>query len=138
MCSCVETPCKKCQDCIIQMQDFITTRGTEIDSGVVGNAFAAACKAHPFSRPAATCDAIGAFIRLRPNAGKRAGALCGLLESCGAGIGSSCTISAGALSGALDMCSLEGITGGQAVPGVLNATEGKRLWSYWQNWSSVH
>jgi hypothetical protein len=107
------------------MQDFISTRGTETNTTLVADAFAVICKSFPFNRPAATCDAIGAFLRLRPNAGKRAGILCGLLESCGPSVGASCSISAGGLSGALEMCTLEGIAGGQLLPGVLNSTQGK-------------
>ena len=122
----METPCKKCKDCIVQIQDFAGAQALETNLTLVANAFAVACKSYPFNRPAATCDAIKAFINLKGNVGKRAGALCGLLESCAAGVGTDCIITAGSLTGPLDVCSMEGVQGGQAVPGV-QTTEGRHI-----------
>jgi hypothetical protein len=123
-CRCVETPCKKCKDCIVQMQDFIGAQALETNMTAVANAFAATCKSFPFNRPAGTCDGIKAYIMVKGNVGKRAGALCGLLESCAAGLGSDCSITAGSLTGRLDVCSVEGVQGGKTVPGV-QGTEGR-------------
>jgi hypothetical protein len=74
------TPCKRCRDCVANMQPYISSlsvSGAPTTPEGIGAAFADACAAPPFSRPTADCQDMRDFIARSNNGnlGRRAGEL---------------------------------------------------------------
>jgi hypothetical protein len=74
------TPCKRCRDCIANMQPYITSlsvSGAPTTPEGIGAAFAAACASPPFSRASGTCRVMADIISKsnQGNMGRRAGTL---------------------------------------------------------------
>ena len=118
---CVETPCKRCSDCVSQLQSFVTSQPTNTTAAAIGDAFYSACASYPLNRPAPICSVVRTFILFskRGNLGRRAGALCGMLDACGAAVGPECAITSGDSTGSFDACTVGGVQGASAaLPGV--------------------
>lgn len=120
---CVDTPCKTCKSCILKLQNHTTTEAhLLINSSQVATDFYGLCMDPATGLEQSSCQPMADYIGFtwNNNFGKRAGALCGMLNQCALDIASSCQLSNGAsLTGALDTCTVEGIALGAQLPGVL-------------------
>jgi hypothetical protein len=119
---CVETPCKRCSDCVSHLQAYVSSQSVDATPTAIGDAFYSACTSYPLNRPAPMCLKVRTFILFskRGNLGRRAGALCSMLDACGAGVGPECNITTGSVTGSFDPCTIEGVRGGSdSLPGVL-------------------
>ncbi|KAF8061401.1 hypothetical protein HT031_004492 [Scenedesmus sp. PABB004] len=112
---CVATPCAKCQACLSTLAPVIAAQ-----RNATTPSYTAACAAFPGAT--ATCTAINiAYIAPVGSSGLiglRAGALCKALDQC-TGLPATCaltaTVGAVNVTGALDTCTAEGITGGSQL-----------------------
>jgi hypothetical protein len=125
----VKTPCRQCNDCLKEWGRFAAQQRFQTASSAVAQAFAKECTSS--GRSLAACAAVNSSIiaSTAGNYAKRAGLVCQALGECNAAAyGANCSLSApraaspGSLTSAsqLDLCSLEGLPNGTALPGVSN------------------
>jgi hypothetical protein len=99
----------------------------------ISSRFLAACTSRFTKGDTLLCREISSAIAFsyQGNLGKRAGALCSRLGNCTDDLltaGSTCTLVASTqLSGRLDLCTREGVTGATGVSGVASAAAGMSL-----------
>jgi hypothetical protein len=106
------TPCKRCRDCVANMQPYISSlsvSGAPTTPEGIGAAFAAACAAPPFSRASGTCRVMADIITKsnQGNMGRRAGGSEFLLWQCSpAHLNTMCWLAAGSSQHCAMMCML--------------------------------
>jgi hypothetical protein len=128
----VVSPCKRCENCIREVQPFSSGQGvaTSTDAVDASSRFLAACTSRFTRGDTLLCRDISSAIAFsyQGNLAKRAGALCTRLGNCTedlAAASSTCTLAAGAqLSGRLDLCTREGVVGATGVAGVASSSAG--------------
>lgn len=126
----VLTPCQKCSACVQAMQTVVAATTLMTDRFSIGGAVFEECKQFWKDTPATNkdlaCSQLRKDIRMSQggNTGKRAGLICSLMGECGAAAaGSSCSITASnTTAGALDLCTVQGVSNGSLVQGVLQST----------------
>lgn len=125
----VKTPCRQCNDCLKEWGRFAAQQRFQTASGAVAQMFAKQCAGT--GRSLSACAAVNSSITASTagNYAKRAGLVCQALGECNAAAyGANCSLSAPRAGGAgsltstsqLDLCSLEGLPNGTALPGVNN------------------
>jgi hypothetical protein len=126
------TQCERCSRCLTAAGAFVssTFNSSTATSTKLGSDFYTWCSGRGY--PLASCVSLQAAIAgsYMGNLARRAGALCQRLQDCPAAVAadSSCGLSMAAaassgnatrpVTGRLDLCSVEGVTGGQQVAGL--------------------
>lgn len=136
--SCKYTPCKTCQLCLTQMQQLLrdTTYMAQTNKELVAAQFADMCR-NTWNRPPTSCDdAVAAILAsVAGNAGKRGGQLCQAMGDCANSSAFETTCSLKGMNGSttvvpqgnLSLCTVQGTTPGDIVPGGLVAPAGANL-----------
>lgn len=128
---CVRTPCKICSDCLGDMAAFAQTNLYESNHTILGAAFGEYCTQKGYGTDVCkkVSDEISSKVRTVASA-KRAGSLCVALGMCDpTGFDLSCMLTFnGTLSvnaSTFDQCKVQGVAGGNDVPGSLTVTTGQ-------------
>lgn len=121
--TCKATTCGVCSTCVSQLQPFTRQWKDSPNSTAVAIAWLHFCSNNVKPENGAICSTIQSQIHSNINTGKRSGALCKALDRCPAIPDTKCPITTTVLSGVevksvLDMCTVEGVQSGSAVPGV--------------------
>jgi len=110
---CIPTPCGACNTCVKNVRAFTATVRFNKSSAAVALAWDAACKG-TLQRTSTSCEFVRAQILASQdgNLGKRAGAICQLLQDCTA-VPSDCKLESPVVNGqasGLELCTIEGTT----------------------------
>jgi hypothetical protein len=128
VCSCKRTQCSVCKSCLSEVGRWVnTTIATMTSKQQVAVVLGTFCRSS--GRPSPVCNAIQEQIlnSASPNFGKRAGRVCNALGECVQSALVNCSLTpdtstepatSGVPLGQLDLCTVEGVTGGTNVLGV--------------------
>lgn len=126
----VVTPCERCLRCLTTVQTPVSAAVANASAApaALADSFYTWCSSRGYAL--SSCRAVQTAISssMRGNLARRAGALCQRLQECPATIASdtSCGLSVSGVgpnatspvTGRLDMCSVEGVSGGSQVSGL--------------------
>ena len=122
---CVTTPCKACNNCLLSLQTFVTGHAAASAAATGADFFVLCTESLRYSIPMCTSIRDSILSGMGGNLGRRAGGLCMILGACPKQLPDACWLTNGAVStpliGRLDTCTLEGVTGGTAVTGIVAA-----------------
>lgn len=123
------TPCERCSRCLTAARVLVsaTSASTTATPTALSSDFYSWCSGRGYAL--ASCRSVQASITtsMSGNLARRAGALCQRLEECHASVASDLTCglavsgtgnSSSPVSGRLDLCTVEGVSGGQPVAGL--------------------
>ncbi|KAF8072463.1 olpB [Scenedesmus sp. PABB004] len=132
---CAPTACGTCASCVAAVGPFVAAQGAAATPSAVGDAWRAwAFCTNVLRRNASRCAETAAAVvaSYGGNLGRRAGALCSALGDCVSDM-ANCSISTRLIAtnatatGAVSLCSQEGIAAGAALPGVAGSDGRARL-----------
>ncbi|KAF6251912.1 hypothetical protein COO60DRAFT_1674268 [Scenedesmus sp. NREL 46B-D3] len=121
---CIRTPCKVCSDCLADMAAFASQQQYALTKADLAAAFRPYCLSKSYTSASCAAGAAKILDQATPLPfGKRAGSLCAVMSMCSAtAMPSSCVLKPtanlnGTGSGALDLCTVEGVVAGKDVQG---------------------
>lgn len=126
----VITPCERCSRCLTAARTLVSsTFNSSATPATLASSFYTWCSAQGYAL--ASCRSLQTAITssFKGNLARRAGALCQRLDECAASVASDATCALAVntagltnntarVSGALDSCTVEGVSGGQQVSGL--------------------